>query len=246
MPSALVQISHLPSGHSVSPTTSLNEILFLTAESCPRLFVVLLRHCPKATRFCYCCYTGLRSPEVGIVPTSISSGVDAIVWRSAANIPFSDLLSASMIEAKCPCPVVVREELGIPPPADGCPQGLLGIAPAQMVLELELESCPRRAVIFALIEDWADMGGEGHKAKEMLFEEPLAILRSALSKDATSCCQLDRAILEFREFQDVQSRGNWKKIIDLEGKRFGDLGQFGMPSVSWRGEGFDEPAHAIY
>jgi hypothetical protein len=122
---------------------------------------------------------------------------------------------------------------------------MIGVASVQMVLKLELESIPRRAVIFTVIENLPDMGGERHEAKEMLFEEALAIFSSALGEDTTGCSQLDRTVFQFSEFQDVQSRSNRKKIINLEGERLGDLSLFGMPSVCWRGQGFDEPADAI-
>jgi hypothetical protein len=148
-------------------------------------------------------------------------------------------------ETERPRLVVVRKQLGISPPVDDAPQSLIGVASVQMVLKLELESIQRRVVIFTVIENLPDMGDERYEAKEMLFEEALAIFSSALGEDTTSCSQLDRTVFQFSEFEDVQSRSNRKKIINLEGKRLGDLSQFGMPSVCRRGQGFDEPADAI-
>jgi len=55
-------------------------------------------------------------------------------------------------------------------PVDGSPQGLLGIALVQMVLELELEPRPGSLVLLTLIQNMPDMGGERHKADQMFSE----------------------------------------------------------------------------
>ena len=100
-------------------------------------------------------------------------------------------------------------------------------------------------MLLALIEDMADVNGERHEPDQMLSEEALALLCAALRDDATRGGQLDRAILEFRKLQNVQCLSNRKQVVDLEGEQTGDVGRFGMSSVGWRGQGFDEPADAI-
>jgi hypothetical protein len=75
-----------------------------------------------------------------------------------------------VVETKHPLLVIIAEEFGIASPVDGSPQGLLGIALVQMVLELELEPRPGSLVLLTLIQNMPDMGGERHKADQMFSE----------------------------------------------------------------------------
>jgi hypothetical protein len=56
--------------------------------------------------------------------------------------------------------VAVVEELGVSAPVDDCEQRPLGIVLVQMVLQLELEPRPGRAVALAFLEHAMDMRGK--------------------------------------------------------------------------------------
>ena len=86
-----------------------------------------------------------------------------------------------------------------------------------MVLKLKLEPLPGSPVLLALVEHLADVSGERHKVKEMLLKELLAFFRAASSENAASRRQLDGAVFEFSELQDVQGCRNREKVVDLEG-----------------------------
>jgi len=114
-----------------------------------------------------------------------------------------------------------------------------------MVLKLGLESDPRREVTLPLVEDMTNMSGERHKAEQMLAEEPLPLLRSALGEQATGCGQLDRTVLELGELEDVKSLGNREEVADVQGERAADPGQLGMPFVRRQNQRLGEPAEPI-
>ena len=88
-----------------------------------------------------------------------------------------------------------------------------------MILELELEPPARGAMLRALVEHVADVGGERHEPDQVLAEEPLALLGAALREHPAGGGQLDAAVLEFGEFQNVQSLGDRKEVVDLESER---------------------------
>ena len=65
----------------------------------------------------------------------------------------------------------------------------------------------------------------------MLAEEPLTLFHSALGEYAPSRGQLDGAVLEFGELQDVKSFGNREEVSYVQAERASDPGKFGMPLV---------------
>src|SRR5271169_6619652 len=114
-----------------------------------------------------------------------------------------------------------------------------------MVFEFEFEPRTGCVVLLPLVEHMTDVGGKRHEPDQMFSKEPLAPLGAALYENATRGSELDRAVLKLSELQDMERLGDRKQIVDLEGERAGDLGQFGMASVRRSDQGLDEPADAI-
>ena len=108
-----------------------------------------------------------------------------------------------MHEAESPRSVIVGEEFGVSPPADGRPQRPLGLAPRQVILQFVLEPCPWRLMILPLIEHLPNMRDQRDETNEMLAEEAFAFFHPALNEKASCRRQCDRAVLEFGELEDM-------------------------------------------
>src|SRR5271163_1385138 len=100
-----------------------------------------------------------------------------------------------MRKRKCLRRGIVREQFAIPPPANDGLQRAGCVALAQVILELELEPCPRCLVTLPLVEHLANMGDQWDETQEMLTEKAFAFFRPVLSEEASRRRQCDRTVL---------------------------------------------------
>jgi hypothetical protein len=74
-------------------------------------------------------------------------------WRGAdCDIGRSPL---RVVGPKCSRPVIIGEQFAIPPPINDGLQGACRVVLRQVILEFELKPCPRRLVIFPLVDHLA-------------------------------------------------------------------------------------------
>ena len=113
-------------------------------------------------------------------------------------------------------------------------EGLLGVVLAHEILQLLGEAGGAGAVVGAFVEHPLDQRGQRHVGDKVLGEEVLAVLQVALGEAAAGWGELDVALRDLGEAQQLQCLGDREEVVDLEVQLLGQRRQVGAAVRSRR------------
>src|ERR1700733_2647774 len=111
---------------------------------------------------------------------------------------------------------IVGEQLAVAAEIDDRPQRPLGIVLGHVILELFAEAGGGRTMSRTLVEHAFDVGGEGNLRQHLVAEHLLALVDVHVDEPPAERRQLDVALLEFRQAQQLQSFAEREQIVDFE------------------------------
>src|SRR6202789_2894152 len=137
--------------------------------------------------------------------------------------------------------LIVSKKLAITAEIDDRPQRPLGIVLGHVVLKLLTETGCGRAMGRTLVENALDMGGEGNVRQHLVAKHLLALVDVHIDEPPTERRQLDVALLELRQPQQLQGLAEREQVVDFELQRVRQMRQVGLSIV---GRGGDLLEHA--
>lgn len=88
-----------------------------------------------------------------------------------------------------------------------------------MIFKFHFESHSGRTATLSLMQDATDVCRHWHKSQQVLPEQLFAFLSIAFRKNVTGGGEFQGTGAELGELQNVQSLGDWKKIIRCQRQR---------------------------
>src|ERR1700689_587036 len=132
--------------------------------------------------------------------------------------------------------LVVGEELAVTTQIDDRPQRPLRIVLGHVVLKLLTEAGCGRAMGRTLIENALDMGGEGNVRQHLVAERLLALIDVHVDEPPAKRRELDVALLELRQAQQLQGLAEREQFVDFELQRIGEMRQVRLSVVGRSGD----------
>src|ERR1700729_4552134 len=111
---------------------------------------------------------------------------------------------------------IVGEQLAVAAEIDDRPQRPLGIVLGHVIFELFPEAGGGRPMSRTLVEHTLDVGGEGNLRPHLVAEHLLALVDVHVDEPPAERRQLDVALFEFRQAQQLQSFAKREQIVDFE------------------------------
>src|SRR6185437_14226201 len=128
---------------------------------------------------------------------------------------------------------IIGEQFAVAAEIDDRPQGPLGVVLRHVILELLAEPGGGRPMARALIENALDVGSERDVRQHLVAECFLALVDVHIDKAPAEGSELEVALLELGETQQLQGLAEREKVVDFELERVREVRQIG-PAVIGR------------
>src|SRR5580700_4511173 len=132
--------------------------------------------------------------------------------------------------------LIVGEEFAVTTEIDDRPQRPLGIVFGHVVLKFLTEAGCGRAMGRTLVENPLDMGGEGNVRQHLVAENLLALVDVHVDELLAERRQLDVALLELRQAQQLQGLAEGEQFVDFELQRIGEMRQVRLSVIGRSGD----------
>src|SRR6202042_1356991 len=132
--------------------------------------------------------------------------------------------------------LIVGEELAVTTEIDNRPQRPLGIVLGHVVLKLLTKAGRGSAMGRALVENALNMGGEGNVRQRLVAEHLLALVDVHIDEALAKGRELDVALFELGQPQQLQGLAKREQFVDFELQRVGEMGQVRLSVIGRSGD----------
>src|ERR1700733_10042305 len=132
--------------------------------------------------------------------------------------------------------LIIREKLSITAEIDDRPQRALRIIVGHIVLQLLTEACRGCAMGRTLVENALDMGGQGNVRQHLVPHHFLALIDIHLDEPLAKGRELDVALFELGQPQQLQGLAKREQFVDFELQGVGEMRQIRLSFVGRSGD----------
>src|SRR4051812_17252760 len=159
--------------------------------------------------------------------------------KAGCGCPWTTTLRG-IIEAEGLLVVVIRERLRVPSPTDDSAERFLSGFFGHVVFQLVSEATLGSRLTLALVEDAANVRGQGHVGQQVAGEQALAFVSLLTNELRAGFGQPDIATLDLSEAKHLQSFRNRQQVACFHLQSLTDVRQVSLTAEGLLGDGLHQ------